>query len=359
MDGLVISDFADSCELHRELSMESNIFAVDELSTTDGFSGGEGYIFDSYRGMDELPSPLTSSESSVCNTKEIFGLIDDGCSGGYGEAYGSVFGMNFPVLGDITQELVTTEPGKKRWNVVIRFDGMKKRYREMVLNRRGRHLAETSYLEQTLMYEFDGESDISPMDECSRHDWMRPSEQFNKDSDKSVDQFEDEVALEEIASGIECEQNYFQLVLLQAMKNDPAYSLPAAAKPKIVSQDYENRLNKITRIDNDKYFSRINVRELSHILELNHFNISLTREIELNVLNVFQFYCKFLLGHKTWIRDTNKAQRKELISKLHQYISQWYPELSKFKLEVIIRRGSYSIMQRRLRRERRHRKRHA
>lgn len=145
--------------------------------------------------------------------------------------------------------------------------------------------------------------------------------------------------------------NWFNLIPLQEMKKDPKYKLTTAPKPVVIS--YTDKINKINKINNDRYFSRINIRELSQILELDNFNINLTQDIEYNVLNVFRHYCNFRLGYKTWIRDTTKAERNELISRLHSYISTWYPELTKFKLEVIIRRGSYSLMQRRLRKERR------
>lgn len=145
--------------------------------------------------------------------------------------------------------------------------------------------------------------------------------------------------------------NWFNLIPLQEMKKDPKYKLTTPPKPVVIS--YTDKINKINKINNDRYFSRINIRELSQILELDNFDITLTQDLEYNVLNVFRHYCNFRLGYKTWIRDTTKAERNELISRLHSYISTWYPELTKFKLEVIIRRGSYSLMQRRLRKERR------
>ncbi|CAI5757170.1 unnamed protein product [Candida verbasci] len=124
-----------------------------------------------------------------------------------------------------------------------------------------------------------------------------------------------------------------------------------------------NKLSKISKtrflseLDSeskkDRYYSRLNIYELSEILELNMYDISLTKFIESNILEIFGNYCNFNLGYQTWIRDTDKGQRRDLINKLFTYSEYFYPELDKFKLEVIIRRGSYSIMQTRLRRERR------
>ena len=182
----------------------------------------------------------------------------------------------------------------------------------------------------------------------------RLSKRPTSDIDSSIDEYSFASSNMDLDTEIHLEPNFFDLVPLHTMKCDPKYRI-VGEKSQATPEDYVNKMNKISKIDNDKYFSRINIHELSHILELDHYNISLTREIELKVLKVFQLYCKFELGRKTWIRDTNKPQRKDLIAKLRNYISTWYPELNKFKLEVIIRRGSYSIMQRRLRRERRKR----
>ncbi|RLV94805.1 Uncharacterized protein JA1_001581 [Spathaspora sp. JA1] len=104
---------------------------------------------------------------------------------------------------------------------------------------------------------------------------------------------------------------------------------------------------------NDRYYSRLNIYELSKILELDGFHISLTKEIEVKILELFGNYCDFKLGYQTWIRDTNRDKRYQLLDQLYSYSSVFYPEIDRFKLEVIIRRGSYSLMQTRLRRERR------
>ena len=106
-------------------------------------------------------------------------------------------------------------------------------------------------------------------------------------------------------------------------------------------------------VKNDRYYSRLNIYELSKILDLHRYSIGLTKLIELNVLEMFGNYCDFQLGYQTWIRDTDKEKRRALIQQLYSYTSTFYPEIDSFKLEVIIRRGSYSLMQTRLRRERR------
>ncbi|RCK64146.1 hypothetical protein Cantr_10760 [Candida viswanathii] len=111
--------------------------------------------------------------------------------------------------------------------------------------------------------------------------------------------------------------------------------------------------SKEMEFKNDRYYSRLNIYELSKILNLHQYSIQLTKLIEVNILEIFGNYCDFQLGYQTWIRDTTKQKRKELIEQLYSYTVEFYPEINPFKLEVIIRRGSYSLMQTRLRRERR------
>ncbi|RCK63425.1 hypothetical protein Cantr_09641 [Candida viswanathii] len=111
--------------------------------------------------------------------------------------------------------------------------------------------------------------------------------------------------------------------------------------------------SKEMEFKNDRYYSRLNIYELSKILNLHQYSIQLTKLIEVNILEIFGNYCDFQLGYQTWIRDTTKQKRKELIEQLYSYTVEFYPEIDSFKLEVIIRRGSYSLMQTRLRRERR------
>jgi hypothetical protein len=107
------------------------------------------------------------------------------------------------------------------------------------------------------------------------------------------------------------------------------------------------------QLDNDRYFSRLNIYELSKLLHLDKWSINLTREIEGNILELFSFYCGFELGYKTWIRDTKKSTRTVLLERLHRLTLVFYPEICMQTLGVIIRRGTYSIMQSRLRKERR------
>ncbi|KAK6197337.1 uncharacterized protein RJT21DRAFT_123134, partial [Scheffersomyces amazonensis] len=68
---------------------------------------------------------------------------------------------------------------------------------------------------------------------------------------------------------------------------------------------------------------------------------------------MFKNYCSFKLGYQTWIRGTTREYREGVIDTLYKLSRTFYPELNKFDLEVIVRRGAYSLMQTRLRKERR------
>lgn len=356
MDCFVTPSSISRCSFKRPISIETNIFAFDDLSPTDGIRTNDEFLFDSYSGMDDLASPLTSSESSAQYSKEIFGLVEEEYSfdtldaiDTYSEFTGGSIVDELGLTNDVSEGTIYHEKTSAAWKVVIKFGRMKHQYQQALLEQenfiktKGKKVAS----------EKSGKS-LGSRKTKDKAKSFKPIEKFNSDIDRSIEEFSSQVSNVELDTRILQEPNFFGLIPLHVMKRDPKYRL-TVAKPKATHEDYVNKMNKISKIDNDKYFSRINIQELSHILELDNFNISLTREIELKVLKVFQIYCKFELGHKTWIRDTNKPQRKDLIIKLRNYISTWYPELNKFKLEVIIRRGSYSIMQRRLRRERRKR----
>lgn len=360
MDCFVIPSSINRCSFNRQISIEPTIFAFDDLSPTEGIRTHDDFLFDSYNGMDDLASPLTSSESSVQCTKDIFGLVGDEYSfdmidtiDTYSEFNGASIVDELGLINDISDGTIHHEKTEAAWNVVIRFRGMKHKYQQIILE--GETVVDIKRKRGTGdKGGSHGRSSKGLKKIKNKSKYTKQSERFSSDIDRSIEEFSSTRSNLELDTRIHLEPNFFGLLPLHTMKCDPKYRM-VGAKPQATPEDYVNKMNKISKIGNDKYFSRINIHELSHILELDHYNISLTREIELKVLKVFQLYCKFELGHKTWIRDTNKPQRKDLIAKLRNYISTWYPELSKFKLEVIIRRGSYSIMQRRLRRERRKR----
>lgn len=103
----------------------------------------------------------------------------------------------------------------------------------------------------------------------------------------------------------------------------------------------------------DRYYSRINIHDLSRILALDDCSIQLTRHIEYNVLEIFRCYVGYNLESQTWVRSNDLETRARLIEKLASFTRPFYPEITNFQLEVIVRRALYCRMQARLRRRRR------
>jgi hypothetical protein len=108
--------------------------------------------------------------------------------------------------------------------------------------------------------------------------------------------------------------------------------------------------NDPTSLEGKAY--RLNTVKLAKILDLQNYRYELTKEVELNVLEIFKNYCKFDLGFQTWIRDTPVTKRSNFINQLYLLTYYFYPELSKGHLEAIIRKGIYTMMQYRLRNSR-------
>ena len=97
--------------------------------------------------------------------------------------------------------------------------------------------------------------------------------------------------------------------------------------------------------------SRLSAEGLAKVLNLESPEEALKRERF--ILGIFQNELNYPLGYKTWIRDTTKEYRTKLINQLHERVKVKYPEYNQSILETIIRRGTYYMMQSRLRRERR------
>ncbi|KAI5962282.1 uncharacterized protein KGF55_003358 [Candida pseudojiufengensis] len=93
-------------------------------------------------------------------------------------------------------------------------------------------------------------------------------------------------------------------------KFTPKSKTNSKSKPK------PNKDNKIAKKSDlkkdDRYYSRLNIYELSKILNLEKFNISLTRHIELSILEIFGNYCKFKLAYQTWAMSKMSKNLEEL-----------------------------------------------
>ncbi|CAL9735272.1 hypothetical protein MOSE0_H02014 [Monosporozyma servazzii] len=96
--------------------------------------------------------------------------------------------------------------------------------------------------------------------------------------------------------------------------------------------------------------SRLSVAALAEVLNLKSPDEALA--IEKYILDIFEHELHYPLGYKTWIRDTPRDEREELIDELYQKTKDKYPAYDKSILETIIRRSTYFMMQSRLRKER-------
>lgn len=97
--------------------------------------------------------------------------------------------------------------------------------------------------------------------------------------------------------------------------------------------------------------SRLSAQGLAEVLNLDSAEEALRRERF--ILDIFERELHYPLGYKTWVRDTSKEYRTQLLDQLHSRVVKTYPEYDKPVLETIIRRATYYMMQSRLRRERR------
>lgn len=99
--------------------------------------------------------------------------------------------------------------------------------------------------------------------------------------------------------------------------------------------------------------SRISLPELYQRMGLGHDHDT-ARSREQRILGILRAE-GFQLGERTWIRDTSEKERRRMIDEIHRQTFADY-QYSKELIEVIVRRGSYYLMQGRLRRIRRGRK---
>lgn len=108
------------------------------------------------------------------------------------------------------------------------------------------------------------------------------------------------------------------------------------------------------RINNKKLSdSRLSLTQLSIVLNLEG-NDNETATREKNILNILRNDINFPIGEKTWIRDTPPNERERILTELTMQVeNQFHYGYSKKILAIIVRRASYYMMQGRLRRQRR------
>ncbi|GMM44943.1 hypothetical protein DAPK24_015180 [Pichia kluyveri] len=99
--------------------------------------------------------------------------------------------------------------------------------------------------------------------------------------------------------------------------------------------------------------SRLSLAQLSIVLNLKG-NDEETAKREKNILEILKNDLNFPIGEKTWIRDTPLIEREKIINKLTDLVElKFNYGYNKKILSIIVRRASYYMMQGRLRRERR------
>lgn len=131
--------------------------------------------------------------------------------------------------------------------------------------------------------------------------------------------------------------------------------LPQTPQASLPLQDHNEALSSDTSVTSPKPLrkqceSRLSLPELYIRMGLGH-NHDEARIREQRVLGILRAE-GFKLGERTWIRDTTEYERKRIINKIYTLTYDEY-KYSRELIEVIVRRGSYYLMQGRLRRIRR------
>ncbi|GMM58383.1 hypothetical protein DAKH74_050000 [Maudiozyma humilis] len=134
---------------------------------------------------------------------------------------------------------------------------------------------------------------------------------------------------------------------IAAAKTAPAKVSKKKTKKTTHSHTISSIANNLKKVSD----SRLSAQGLAQVLHLKSPEEALEREKY--ILDIFERELHYPLGYKTWIRDTKKQERIDLIDQLYQKVKVKYPDYNHEILETIIRRATYYMMQSRLRRERR------
>lgn len=107
------------------------------------------------------------------------------------------------------------------------------------------------------------------------------------------------------------------------------------------------RLKKVVNCLTKNSYSRFNYMELACMLNLSDYDLRLTKLVQSTIMEIFsELFVDFKVGSHRWNRDIDRDRRKFMINLLHKYTSIWYPEIDLQVLDILIRRASYSGMQR-------------
>lgn len=106
------------------------------------------------------------------------------------------------------------------------------------------------------------------------------------------------------------------------------------------------QLKKVVNCFTKNSYSRLNYMELACMLNLSNYDLRLTKLVQSTVMEIFsELFVDFKFGSHRWNRDIDRDRRKFMINLLHKYTSIWYPEIDLQVLDILIRRASYSGMQ--------------
>ncbi|ODQ78308.1 hypothetical protein BABINDRAFT_162955 [Babjeviella inositovora NRRL Y-12698] len=132
-----------------------------------------------------------------------------------------------------------------------------------------------------------------------------------------------------------------------------SYGLSYSSVSPTSSSSSPNHVNNHVQPSKPRYRpkSRLSIGELSLILKKSPEDTVLIEHMILKTLEEVT-NSKFRLGYSNWVRGLSIKQRKDYLDRLYVITSKEFPTYDKKVLEIIVGRGSYSYMQKRLRQER-------
>ena len=153
----------------------------------------------------------------------------------------------------------------------------------------------------------------------------------------------------------ECESMDLNIINEKAKENNWTKVDRAKRIRRSTHNNNNNNNNHVSKLQHPKTGkkiadSRLSVAALAEVLKVDSLDEALATERY--ILDIFENELHYPLGYKTWIRDTPKCERERLINQLYERTKHKYPYYDKSILETIIRRSTYSMMQSRLRKER-------
>lgn len=98
------------------------------------------------------------------------------------------------------------------------------------------------------------------------------------------------------------------------------------------------------------YSSKLTIAQLSVVLST---DIITTQLVQHDILYIISNYCNFPVGYQTWTRGTLESQKLTILGVLKRIFIDIYPFLNETKLNILLKRGTYVLIQRRKRKQQR------